>query len=164
MIGLHTSHQLQWKLVQHFSKQAGNLYTWGKNTSSLGYKVSTQTTSVTAPKKVEGFDNNVTQAVLGPNHSALITSEGHLYTWGNGSSGQLGHNDDKSYEEPKLIEFFAKNNLEVQEVALGENHTVALTSDGDVWTFGYGGREQNMLMDLLFLKVGALGHGDLKTR
>ncbi len=87
-----------------------------------------------------------------------------MYTWGNGGTGALGHNDDKSYDEPKLIEFFKKNSLKVVQIALGEYHSVALTHDGDVWTWGYGGREQNFLMDLLFLKVGALGHGDLKTR
>ena len=71
---------------------------------------------------------------------------------------------DKSYVEPKLIDFFVKKNLKVVQVALGEHHSVALTQDGDVWTWGYGGREQNMVMDLFFLQVGALGHGDNKTR
>ena len=41
---------------------------------------------------------------------------------------------------------------------------MALTDDGDVWTWGYGGREQNFVMDLLFQSIGALGHGDTKTR
>jgi alpha-tubulin suppressor-like RCC1 family protein len=48
---------------------------------------------------------------------------------------------DKSYSEPKLIDFFVKRNLKVKQVSLGEHHTVALTDDGDVWTWGYGGRE-----------------------
>lgn len=73
-------------------------------------------------------------------------------------------NLDKDYSEPKLVEFFAKNNLKVKKIALGENHSVAITNDGDVWTWGWGGKEQNFLMDLLFLQVGALGHGDSKTR
>jgi len=50
---------------------------------------------------------------MGPNHSALITTNGEMYTWGNGGTGALGHNDDKSYDEPKLIEFFKKNSLKV---------------------------------------------------
>lgn len=33
-------------------KQGGNVYTWGKNTSSLGYKVSANVQSVTVPKKL----------------------------------------------------------------------------------------------------------------
>lgn len=35
--------------------------------------------------------------------------------------------EDKSYVEPKLIEFFVKKNLTVIEVALGEHHSMALT-------------------------------------
>lgn len=30
---------------------------------------------------------------MGENHSALITTNGELFTWGNGESGALGHNN-----------------------------------------------------------------------
>jgi alpha-tubulin suppressor-like RCC1 family protein len=50
---------------------------------------------------------------MGPSHSALLTTEGLMYTWGIGSYGALGHNDNKNYTEPKLVEFFPKNNLRV---------------------------------------------------
>ena len=40
----------------------------------------------------------------------------------------LGHNDgEKNHIQPKLVEFFAKNNLKVVDVQLGEAHTIALT-------------------------------------
>jgi len=51
---------------------------------------------------------------MGENHSALITTNGELFTWGNGESGALGHNNDKTYVEPRLVEFFVKNNLKVE--------------------------------------------------
>jgi alpha-tubulin suppressor-like RCC1 family protein len=50
---------------------------------------------------------------MGPSHSALLTTEGNMYTWGIGKNGELGHNDNKSYNEPKLIEFFQNNDLRV---------------------------------------------------
>ncbi len=40
--------------------------------------------------------------------------------------------------------------MKVVQVTLGENHTVALTDDGDVWTWGWGGRSTNWFVDLLF--------------
>lgn len=47
---------------------------------------------------------------------------------------------DKNYIEPRLVDFFVKNNLKVEQVALGQYHTVVRTNDGDVWTWGYGGK------------------------
>lgn len=69
-----------------------NLYTWGKSTGALGYKVPAATSSIMLPQQIKGF-NNVAQVVMGYNHSALVTSEGKLYTWGPGNYGVLGHND-----------------------------------------------------------------------
>jgi len=54
-------------------KSTGNIYTWGRNTNSLGYAVSTQTTQVVAPKKLEQFKNNITKTFLGIYHSAVLT-------------------------------------------------------------------------------------------
>ena len=49
----------------------------------------------------------------------------------------MGHNDgEKSHIEPKKIEFFVKNKLKVLDVVCGAKYTVALTHDGDVWTWG----------------------------
>lgn len=84
--------------------------------------------SLTLPKKLTEFQGNVVKAVMGLNHSAIITEDGKLYTFGSGGYGCLGHNDgDTNHILPKEVEFFAKNKLKVIDVALGENHTLALT-------------------------------------
>ena len=58
----------------------------------------------------------------------IFLEKGELYTWGCGSYGALGHNDgDKNHINPKLVDFFSKNNLKVKDVALGESHSMALT-------------------------------------
>lgn len=41
---------------------------------------------------------------------------------------------------------------------------MALTDDGDVWTWGFGGRDWNFLMKLFANSIGPLGHGDIKHR
>lgn len=59
----------------------------------------------------------------------IYIDDGQLYTFGSGKFGALGHNDgEKNHTTPKLVEFFSKNKLKVKQVALGENHTIALTS------------------------------------
>ena len=89
---------------------------------------------------------------MGYNHSMAICGEGKLYTFGRGSYGALGHNDgEKSHVEPKEVEFFTRNGLKVIDISCGEASSIALTEDGDVWTWGYGGREGNFLMDIIFL-------------
>lgn len=37
---------------------------------------------------------------------------------------------------------------------------MALTHDGDVWTWGWGGKGRNVFMQQFFAFAGALGHGD----
>lgn len=36
---------------------------------------------------------NVVNIAAGSNHSAAVTDEGALYTWGKGSYGRLGHGE-----------------------------------------------------------------------
>lgn len=46
-------------------------------------------------------------------------------------------------------------------MALGEYHSVALTEDGSVYTWGYGGKT-GFFNWMYSQEVGALGHGDKK--
>lgn len=39
-------------------------------------------------------------------HSAAISRYGHLYTWGKGRYGRLGHGDYEDYVYPKLVSYF----------------------------------------------------------
>jgi len=95
------------------------------------------------PKRIEAFDAlNVQTLRVGLRHSAAISKEGDLYTFGNGNWGVLGHGDESEtrFDKPKKVEHFEKAHLKVKDVAVGEYHTMALTEDGSVWTWGYGGK------------------------
>jgi alpha-tubulin suppressor-like RCC1 family protein len=65
-----------------------------------------------------------------------------LYTFGSGNWGVLGHGSetDVRFDNPQIVDYFEKRNKKVIDVALGEYHTVALTEDGSVYTWGYGGK------------------------
>ena len=67
---------------------------------------------------------------LGGNHSATITKDGGLYTWGNNYFGQLGNGSIKnSYTPIKIMS-------NVVSSAGGSHHTIALKKNGTVYTWG----------------------------
>ncbi|XP_053499392.1 protein RCC2 homolog isoform X1 [Ictalurus furcatus] len=92
-------------------------------------------------------DVMVSSVVSGPcaAHSLLITTEGKLWSWGRNDKGQLGHGDTKRLDAPKLVEGFGEE--VVVAAACGRNHTLALTENGTVYSFG-----EN--------KLGQLGQGN----
>jgi len=64
-----------------------------------------------------------------------------VYTWGEGSSGQLGHGDGKDALLPKKLACFEeKRGIKVKQVQGGNLFTLILTEDGNIWSFGW---EQN---------------------
>lgn len=59
-----------------------------------------------SPKIIEALlAKRVFYVACGSAHSAAITSNGELYTWGQGQYGRLGHGDEISQYTPKLVSF-----------------------------------------------------------
>lgn len=67
-------------------------------------------------------------------HSAAVTSCGHLFTWGHGRSGRLGHGNEEVCMLPTKVEGLASQR--VRDVAASETHTAALTAEGELYTWG----------------------------
>ena len=59
------------------------------------------------------------------------------------------------------MEYFEKKGLKVVDIGLGEYHSIALASDGQVYTWGYAGKV-GFFNWMYTQEVGALGHGDKK--
>eukprot|EP00897_Mesotaenium_endlicherianum_P005438 jgi/Mesen1/4922/ME000246S04145 len=99
------------------------------------------------PVEVEGLPGGARYVAAGHHHSACITDDGRLYMWGANSAGQLGVSAGRGSQSPwqpaRVAELAGER---VAQVALGAQHTVALTEEGDVLTWGAGGS-------------GRLGHG-----
>ena len=102
------------------------------------------------PKKIEAFAGHHVVAVsAGVYHSIALTANGSVWSWGGGVCGRLGHGDDQNQLLPKRIEGLAGQR--VVAVSAGAMHSLALTADGAVWSWGSGG-------------FGRLGHGDEQRR
>ena len=84
----------------------------------------------------------------GDNHSLAITADGSVWSWGRGGSGKLGHGDQQHQLLPKKIEAFASQR--VVALSAGQRHSLAITADGAVWSWGGGrlghGDQQNQLL------------------
>jgi hypothetical protein len=103
------------------------------------------------PKRLDFFnDKNPQYIYMGPRHSGCVTQNGELYTFGSGNWGVLGHGNEDSVkiESPKLVEYFSKNKIKIQKVCMGDFHTLALDDNGNVYSWGYGGKKG--FMNLLF--------------
>ncbi|XP_055489136.1 LOW QUALITY PROTEIN: probable E3 ubiquitin-protein ligase HERC1 [Leucoraja erinacea] len=122
----------------------GEMFSWGDGDyGKLGHGNSA---TQKYPKLIQGplLGKIVICVSAGYRHSASVTSDGELYTWGEGDFGRLGHSDSRSRNLPSLV----KDISSVGQVACGSSHTLAVSQDGrTVWSFGGGDN-------------GKLGHGD----
>jgi len=81
----------------------------------------------------------VSSVACGGHHTAAIVEPaGHLLTWGGGAFGKLGHANRLAQTTPKAV--MALQGKKVIQVSLGPHHSAALTSKGEVFTWGQAGR------------------------
>ncbi|KAM9812971.1 RCC1 and BTB domain-containing protein 2-like [Syngnathus typhle] len=69
-------------------------------------------------------------------HVVVATSDGEVYAWGHNGYSQLGNGTVNNGLTPALVCTNLKNK-KVIEVACGSHHTIALTTEGEVYAWGY---------------------------
>lgn len=122
----------------------GEVYTWGRGDDGRlghgdnGWKYVPRITRSLAGQVV-------TQVTCGSYHTAAVTGNGDLYTWGGGMYGKLGHGNELGHSTPKRVD--ALVGLAVSHIACGSRHTAIITSSGAIYTWG---DKEN----------GVTGHGD----
>jgi alpha-tubulin suppressor-like RCC1 family protein len=76
----------------------------------------------------------IEKITCGETHAALVTKQGEVFSWGEEKGGRLGHRTSINISNPKIIE--SLSNLRVNTLALGANHTCALTTSGEIYEWG----------------------------
>lgn len=133
-----------------------DLYLWGEGTGDgpLGGGVqrigelSSATADAFLPKALEStLLLDIHNVACGSKHAVLVTKQGKVFSWGNGSGGRLGHGMEIDICNPKPID--SLSGLSTASIACGEYHTCAITDSGDLYSWGDGKNN-----------FGLLGHGN----
>eukprot|EP00058_Branchiostoma_floridae_P022831 XP_002608321.1 hypothetical protein BRAFLDRAFT_125491 [Branchiostoma floridae] len=71
----------------------------------------------------------------GKEHSLALTLSGRVFSWGNGSRGQLGHGTTEASNTPQVIE--ALEGVTMVTIAAGGWHSVSVSAFGDLYVWGW---------------------------
>ncbi|XP_028404345.1 probable E3 ubiquitin-protein ligase HERC4 [Dendronephthya gigantea] len=115
---------------------SGAVIGWGKNDSGqLGLD---NGTDQWLPVQIELVrSQRVKHIACGEDHTALLTEDGGVFTFGSGTNGQLGHNSNSHQNQPKkVVELMGTL---ITQIVCGRRHTVAFApQSGRVYSFGLG--------------------------
>ncbi|GJN03583.1 hypothetical protein PR202_ga21045 [Eleusine coracana subsp. coracana] len=114
----------------------GVLWAWGNN--EYGQLGTGDTQPRSQPIRIEGLSElKLIDIAAGGWHSTALTEDGEVYAWGRGEHGRLGFGDDKSsHMVPLKVEALAGE--DIVQVSCGGTHSVALTRDGRMFSYGRG--------------------------
>lgn len=132
-------------LTQPNGKGSGQVYSWGSGAAygemGLGALSSSRNPIlVSTSYSVAGISS-------GDNHSAVVDDNGNIFIWGQNFSKQLGlyckparlppsAMTESVIMTPRIVPFSLKNSI--RQVACGSTFTVAVSKDGDIWSWGSG--------------------------
>ncbi|XP_030832752.1 ultraviolet-B receptor UVR8 isoform X2 [Strongylocentrotus purpuratus] len=71
----------------------------------------------------------------GSSHTAVVTGQDEVLTWGNGNSGQLGCGDKATHTSPQRLRL-GPHDSQVAGVACGSRHTVVWLENGRAYSCG----------------------------
>ncbi len=116
----------------------GNLYGWGWNSDGeLGIGSSDVMKQLTPSKGLMPADGTkFTQISAGDKHSLALGADGNVYSWGDNSKSQLGRSISGANDStPRKVNLPAGVRGFTQVIA-GGNHSLALGSDGNLYSWG----------------------------
>eukprot|EP00752_Nemacystus_decipiens_P015195 g13530.t1 len=124
-----------------------DVLSWGaKGTGATGHRLGTGAFDdddedlYKEPRPIRDLvGEEVCQVQAGSSHCLAASKGGDLYVWGRGDSGQLGLGDRDSKQIPTLNAAFPEG-TEISQVVVGENHSLAMTKAGGLFSWGHGDR------------------------
>ena len=121
---------------------SGVVFAWGKN--SHGQLGTGDQFNKTFPTRVNPLKHQKVRFIAaGKNHTAALTLEGGVFTFGSNEYGQLGHgknSGDVSVNPRKIFELMGTT---VTQIDCGKNHTLAFVGEScQLYTFGNNNKSQ----------------------
>ncbi|AAF22914.1 putative regulator of chromosome condensation; 48393-44372 [Arabidopsis thaliana] len=131
----------------------GDVFVWGESISDgvlsgTGNSLNSTTEDALLPKALEStIVLDAQNIACGKCHAVLVTKQGEIFSWGEGKGGKLGHGLETDAQKPKFIS--SVRGLGFKSLACGDFHTCAITQSGDLYSWGDGTHN-----------VDLLGHGN----
>jgi alpha-tubulin suppressor-like RCC1 family protein len=72
----------------------------------------------------------------GGDHTIILSSNGRVYVFGHGYTGQLGLGNTKNFDRPMIVKSLVRKT--VNQIAAGWSHSMVLTSEGNLYVAGCG--------------------------
>lgn len=139
--------------------ESGELYTWGRDEGDgrLGLgpgRGPNEGGGLSIPSKVKALPVPVVAVSCGGFFTMVLTKEGQLWNWGANSNYELGRGDKIGGWEPKPIR--SLEDVRIVQIASGGYHSLALTDEGTVLSWGHGGHGQLGLSSIQNQKIPAV--------
>ena len=125
-----------------------SVYTWGRGEfGALGHGDGNK--DKTLPRVLDDLRGvRIADVCCGTGHTLAVSEAGDVYAWGWNSKGQVGVDGSETVAVPTMLGSLL--GMGIKGVACGAAHSLAVTSSGEVLSWGLGGS-------------GQLGHGDLES-
>jgi hypothetical protein len=112
--------------------KSGDVYFWGNYRSRRNVR---DPDYLLMPFKVNDFDNEIIIEIsCGLRHCMALTKSGRVYSWGSNECGQLGVESLEDFNTPQIIQL---NDVMITKISCGSFHSLLLSNDGVVYSFGY---------------------------
>jgi alpha-tubulin suppressor-like RCC1 family protein len=112
----------------------GAVYSWGYNRfGQIGHG---SHSVELLPRHITSFyGKKIVKLECGKHHTLFISDQNECFALGAGMCGQLGNRKKQIQLQPVKIEDLSK--LKLNNIACGNLHSLALTSSGDIYMWGY---------------------------
>ena len=99
------------------------------------------------------YTKKIKEISCGTVHNLALTLDGKIFSWGAAMGGQLGHEEkifmkstigSKNYylSKPTIISSFINKKININRISSGEAHSIALSNNGNVYSWGFGSNGQ----------------------
>jgi alpha-tubulin suppressor-like RCC1 family protein len=112
-------------------KDDGTLWTWGRGTH--GQIGDNSIVSKSSPVQTIAGGTDWAQVSCGPFTTGAIKTDGSLWLWGDGSTGEIGDNATVKRSSPVQT---VAGGTDWKQVYCGYYHTIAVKTDGTLWSWG----------------------------